>query len=114
MFAFKKAQRLLTKKDYNHVFEQAKKIVTSEFVILFRENHLGYARLGLALSKKLIAKAHDRNRIKRLLRESFRQEELPAVDVVFLARQGVAKQTNAIINARMGKTWKKLISCYEK
>ncbi|KTC80898.1 ribonuclease P protein component [Legionella cherrii] len=114
MFAFKKTQRLLTKKDYNHVFEQAKKIVTSEFIILFRENNLGYARLGLALSKKVIAKAHDRNRIKRLLRESFRQEELPAVDVVFLARQGVAKQTSASINARMGKTWKKLISCYEK
>ncbi|WP_131778337.1 ribonuclease P protein component [Legionella bozemanae] len=114
MFAFKKTQRLLTKNDYNHVFEQAKKIVTSEFIVLFRENNLGYARLGLALSKKLIAKAHDRNRIKRLLRESFRQQELPAVDVVFLARQGVAKQTNAIINARMGKTWKKIISCYEK
>ncbi|HHF7366214.1 TPA: ribonuclease P protein component [Legionella bozemanae] len=114
MFAFKKTQRLLTKNDYNHVFEQAKKIVTSEFIVLFRENNLGYARLGLALSKKLIAKAHDRNRIKRLLRENFRQQELPAVDVVFLARQGVAKQTNAIINARMGKTWKKIISCYEK
>ncbi|MCE0722070.1 MULTISPECIES: ribonuclease P protein component [Legionella] len=114
MFAFKKTQRLLTKNDYNYVFEQAKKIVTSEFIILFRENNLGYARLGLALSKKMIAKAHDRNRIKRLLRESFRQKELPAVDLVFLARQGVAKQTNAIINARMGKTWKKIISCYEK
>lgn len=95
------------------MFEQAKKIVTSEFIVLFRENNLGYARLGLALSKKVIAKAHDRNRIKRLLRESFRQNELPAVDVVFLARQGVAKQTNANINARMGKTWKKIISCYE-
>nr|WP_242601930.1 ribonuclease P protein component [Legionella wadsworthii] len=96
------------------MFEQPIKLVTSEFVILFRENNLGYARLGLALSKKMIAKAHDRNRIKRLLRESFRQEELPAVDIVFLARQGLIKQTNAVINARMGKTWKKLISCYEK
>lgn len=114
MFAFKKTQRLLTKIDYNHVFEQAKKIVTSEFIILFRENNLGCARLGLALSKKMIAKAHDRNRIKRLLRESFRQEELPAVDVVFLARQGVAKQTNANINAKLGKVWKKLTSFYEK
>lgn len=114
MYAFKKTQRLLTKKDYNHVFEQPIKLVTSEFVILFRENNLGYARLGLALSKKMIAKAHDRNRIKRLLRESFRQEELPAVDIVFLARQGLIKQTNAVINSRMGKTWKKLISCYEK
>lgn len=110
MFAFKKTQRLLTKIDYNHVFAQAKKIVTPEFIILYRENNRGYARLGLALSKKMIAKAHDRNRIKRLLRESFRKEELPAVDMVFLARQGVAKQTNADIYARLGKTWKKLTS----
>lgn len=96
------------------MFEQAKKIVTSEFIVLFRENNLGYARLGLALSKKVIAKAHERNRIRRLLRESFRKEALPAVDVVFLARQGVAKQTNANISARLGKTWKKLTSFYEK
>lgn len=114
MFAFKKTQRLITKNDYSHVFEQASKIVTSEFIILYRKNNLGYARLGLALSKKMIAKAHDRNRIKRLLRESFRYEGLPSVDIIFLARQGVAKQTNANINARLGKTWKKLTSVYEK
>lgn len=110
MFAFKKAQRLLSKKDYDRVFVQAKKVVTPEFVILYRENDLGYARLGLALSKKMIAKAHDRNRIKRLIRESFRQNNLPAVDLVFLARHGVTKQENANISARLGKTWVKLIS----
>ncbi|MBI2785653.1 MAG: ribonuclease P protein component [Legionella longbeachae] len=114
MYTFKKTQRLLKKADYNHVFEQAEKIVTSEFIMLFRENDLGYARLGLALSKKKITKAHDRNRIKRLLREGFRQMELPAVDLIFLARQGVVKHTNANINARLDRTWKKLISCYEK
>jgi ribonuclease P protein component len=114
VFVFKKAQRLLTKKDYNHVFEQAKKIVTSEFIILFRENNLGYARLGLALSKKMIAKAHDRNRIKRLIRESFRQRDLPAVDMIFLARQGVTKQANSKINTRLGKSWENLTSCFGK
>nr|WP_232220298.1 hypothetical protein [Legionella tunisiensis] len=34
------------------MFEQAKKLVTSEFIILYRKNSLGYSRLGLALSKK--------------------------------------------------------------
>ena len=108
MFVFKKTQRLLTKKDYNHVFEQAKKLVTSEFIILFRENNLGYARLGLAISKKMIAKAHDRNRIKRLIRENFRQKELPAVDMIFLARHGVAKQANSKISTKLSKSWEKL------
>ena len=110
MFAFKKTQRLLKKTEYDHVFEQAKRIVTSEFILLYRNNDLGYARLGLALSKKMIAKAHDRNRIKRLLREHFRQVQLPAVDVVFLARHGVAKETNSDINTKLSKTWEKITS----
>ena len=114
MFAFKKTQRLLKKSDYDHVFAQAKKIVSTDFVLICRENNLGYARLGLALSKKMIAKAHDRNRIKRLLRECFRQTQLPAVDIVFLARSGVAVQTNSGINTRLSKTWEKLTSCYSK
>ena len=114
MFSFSKLQRLLKKTEYDHVFESATKIVTSEFILLFRENSLGYARLGLALSKKMIAKAHDRNRIKRLLREGFRQHQLPAVDIIFLARHGVAKQTNLGINTKLSKTWEKLTSCCGK
>lgn len=108
MFAFTKAQRLLKKTDYDHVFEQAKKVVSAEFIVLYRENNLGYPRLGLALSKKMIAKAHDRNRMKRLLREHFRQAQLPAVDLVFLARPGVAKESNSTINTKLGKTWEKI------
>lgn len=112
MFPFKKTQRLLKKSDYDYVFVQAKKFVTTDFILLCRENNLGYARLGLALSKKMIAKAHERNRIKRLLRECFRQTQLPSVDIIFLARAGVAKQTNLNINTRLNKLWEKLISCY--
>jgi ribonuclease P protein component len=108
VFAFKKTQRLLKKIDYDHVFEQAKKITTNEFTVLYRENNLGYARLGLALSKKMIAKAHDRNRIKRLIREGFRQMQFPAIDIIFLARPGVAKQTSSGINIKLSKTWERL------
>lgn len=104
----------MNKNEYDYVFEQAIKIVTPEFIVLFRNNSLGHARLGLALSKKMIAKAHDRNRVKRLLREGFRKTQLPAVDMIFLARQGVAKQTNLGINTILSKTWEKLTSCYEK
>lgn len=112
MNCFGKTRRLLKKCDYDYVFEQAKKLVTSEFIVLHRENSLGYARLGLALSKKLIPKAHERNRIKRLLRETFRTARLPAVDVIFLARHGVAKIENKTINSRLGTLWDKLIALY--
>lgn len=114
MYAFKKTQRLLKKIDYDHVFEQAKKIVTSEFIVLFRTNNLGHARLGLALSKKMIARAHDRNRIKRLLREGFRQKKLPAIDLIFLARSGLSAKTNSSVNATLSKTWEQLNSYCDK
>lgn len=112
MNCFGKTRRLLKKSDYDYVFEQAKKTVTSEYIVLYRENTLGYARLGLALSKKSIPKAHDRNRIKRLIREAFRTTRLPAIDMVFLAKRGVAEVDNKTIISRLDKTWDKLIALY--
>lgn len=108
MFRFDKTRRLLKKADYSDVFNQAKKLVTSDFIVLYRENTVGYARLGLALSKKAIAKAHDRNRLKRLLRETFRTRNLPHVDIVVLARSGAGKAQNKAIITKLSKTWDKL------
>lgn len=112
MYHFDKTRRLLNKNQYNFVFEKANRTLTPEFTILHRANDLGSARLGLALSKKMIPKAHDRNRIKRLLRESFRTTGLPAADIVFLAKQGVAKIDNSSITTRLGKAWEKVIDFY--
>jgi ribonuclease P protein component len=47
-------------------------------------NSLSFARLGLIVPKKLIPTAVGRNRIKRLLREWFRenQEDLAGLDII--------------------------------
>ena len=71
MNTFSKSKRLLKKEDYDSVFSQSKKLSTQEFIILYCNNTIGHARLGLAIAKKNIPKAHDRNRLKRLLRETF-------------------------------------------
>ena len=106
---FSQSRRLLKKAEYDDVFRDAKKIANPHFIVLYRANKLGYARLGLALSKKMIAKAHDRSRIKRLLRETFRvSHHLPGVDVVILAKPGVAKVENAYLIDGLQQLWSKL------
>jgi ribonuclease P protein component len=44
------------------------------------------ARLGLVVGKRALRRAHDRNRAKRVLRDTFRRrrEGLPPMDIVIL------------------------------
>lgn len=107
MKRFTKTRRLLNKSEFNYVFTQKHKITTREFIVLYSFNQIGCSRLGLALSKKMIAKAHDRNRIKRLIRETFRNKELPAIDIVVLARRKDVAQT-ALVSSKLNQVWDRL------
>lgn len=105
---FPKTKRLLKKIEYDEVFSNAKKLTTSEFIFLYRRNTIEHARLGLAISKKMVAKSHDRNRLKRLLRETFRTAALPNLDVIVLAKRGVAGVQNSILISHLSGVWGKL------
>lgn len=109
MYRFTKAKRLLASQDYDAVFETPKRIKTTHFIFLFKENSLGFARLGLALSKKSIPKAHDRNRAKRLLRETFRlRTNLIPVDMVILARSNINWNDRSMVVAQLSNVWNDL------
>ncbi len=58
------------------------------FTVLAVGGRVGRARLGLAISKKQVRRAVDRNRLKRLIRETFRchKDQLVSVDLVVMAR----------------------------
>lgn len=112
IYAFGKNKRLLTKKEYGHVFEQAKKVGMPTFFALTRANDKETARLGFAFSKKQLSKASSRNRIRRIMRESFRLQSLVPVDIVILAKFGLDKQTNQEINQDMTLLWKKINNIY--
>lgn len=81
--------------------------------VLARSNSGGRARLGLAISRKHARRAVDRNRIKRITRESFRHHLalLHGLDIVVLARDGIAGKNNEELRAALGAHWNKLARC---
>ncbi len=70
----------------------------------------GYGRIGLIIAKRHVKRAVDRNRIKRLVRESFRHRRagLPSLDIVVLARPGLGSLDNSEIHRQLDKLWRKL------
>ncbi|SDO33852.1 ribonuclease P protein component [Vreelandella arcis] len=93
------------------MFEQADlKVHGKGMMALARWNTLGHPRLGLVVSKKNVKLAVDRNRFKRLVRESvrLRQDQLPAVDIVVLARRGVQEVDNDVLFRQLHGMWKRL------
>ncbi|GAB6067082.1 hypothetical protein JCM13664_04000 [Methylothermus subterraneus] len=78
--------------------------------MLARPNDRGYARLGLAVPKRKLKKAVERNRIKRLVRESFRlnQSNLPAVDIVVLAKSAAATAERSVLWQSLAEHWRRL------
>ena len=80
------------------------------FSVRYRQNELGHARMGLAISKRVSKRAVERNRIKRLARESFRRirHDLPAVDLVLMAREQAAGLPGTELLAELDALWRKL------
>ena len=76
--------RLVNKADFDRVFADNQRARTDYVMVMARPNQAGCPRLGMIVAKRLLARAVDRNRVKRCIRESFRQvlAELPACDFV--------------------------------
>lgn len=62
--------------DFILLNQQARIFKNSDFLIRYLDNHRGHARLGMAISKKRVKHAVKRNRIKRIIRETFRKYRL--------------------------------------
>jgi ribonuclease P protein component len=76
--------RLVNKADFDRVFGENQRARTDCVMVMARPNQVGYPRLGMVIAKRLLARAVDRNRVKRCVRECFRLAlpELPACDFV--------------------------------
>ena len=110
MARFSRAQRLLRPEEYRRVFEQGAKTGDEAILILGVCNDLAYPRLGLAIAKKHLKQAVQRNRVKRLIRESFRGhlDALAGLDLVVLSRNGITTKTNREIFTALERHWTKI------
>lgn len=80
------------------------------FSVTTAPNQLPQARLGITVSRKVSSRAVQRNRIKRQVRESFRQHRqmLCGVDLVVIARPQAAHSDNKTLKAALQQHWEKI------
>lgn len=74
------------------------------------KNAANHPRLGLTIAKKKVKKAHARNRLKRLIRDSFRlrQHQLVNIDIVVMAKPNADQLSNEELQQQLHKLWKRL------
>ncbi len=88
-YRFSPRQRILSKHDYQKVFNQAEfRSGNKRLLLLARQTELESGRLGLVIPKKHLRRAVDRNLVKRIARNTFRlrQSDFVGFDIVVLVK----------------------------
>lgn len=113
---FPKKQRLLDTVDFQSVFNEGKKQSCRFFAIIRKKNDLTYPRLGMRVGKKAIREANQRNKIKRIIRESFRLHktgltECDYVVIIYAAANTIQKTE---LRQHLDEQWVRLKSSLKK
>ncbi|MGE3295780.1 MAG: ribonuclease P protein component [Porticoccaceae bacterium] len=109
--SFPRARRLLTAADFQTVFSGTEKRISRRYyLILVRRNQDAGPRLGMVVARKNIRLASRRNRVKRVVRETFRQHlhVLGAVDILFLPRRGIDELAPGRQTRLLCEAWREL------
>jgi ribonuclease P protein component len=106
---FPRAARL-TKAAEFAALRGGQRISCRHFHAEFRPNTLTTGRLGLVVSKRVSKRAVDRNRLKRLIRDSFRRwsSRLPCVDLVLIPRGSAVPLAGSELLRDLDTLWKRL------
>ncbi len=113
---FSRAVRLRKPSQFKRVFSKPQVYSDPYFKVLVRINDVKYSRLGMAVSRHVDKRAVGRNRIKRIVRESFRcwAAENPGMDIVVLPRKETATSCNDRLFHSLERHWSRLEDAIRK
>lgn len=111
--SFPRTARLTRPAEFKRVFAKPAVSVDVMFKVLARAGETGRSRLGMAVSRQVDRRAATRNRIKRIVRESFRRHfgaNGPAVDFVVLPRRESATICNRQLGLSLEGHWARILA----
>jgi ribonuclease P protein component len=105
-------RRMRRPAEFKRAYAAGKRLGNEFFTINAQPNGLTCPRLGMSIAARILRRAVDRNRLRRLIRESFRvhQLSLPPLDLVIGVRAGVLTADNARLRTALEKLWQKISS----
>ncbi len=103
-------RRLRRKSEFEAAYASGRRVGNGYFAVTAHTNELGWPRLGMAVASRTAGGSVERNRIRRIIRESFRlhQHEIPALDIVVSARARARGAPGAELHASLAALWRKV------
>lgn len=113
--AFPKRERIASRRDFLRIYEVGRRLFARYSVLFVANNTLGHTRLGVTVTRKM-GKAHDRNRLKRWVRETYRRRrsvlglESRSLDLIVNVKTAAAKVEYLDFAEDLGRVLERAIS----